>query len=129
MATFIFLLVVLSINSSIGVTPVMADTNKTSLRLEIISSKGAKKNWTLKCAPTGGSHPNKIKACNFLLSKNGEKALFSKKSESCTQIFGGSATASIIGRYESRQIKLLLDRRDGCSIETWNKLMLVLRAK
>jgi hypothetical protein len=109
--------------------PAYAVPSKIFLKLEVTSSKNVKKKWTLKCAPNGGNHPNKIQACNYLLSNKGEKALFPQIAKTCTQIFGGSATATITGRYEETALKLDLDRRDGCGIDSWDHLIKVLRVK
>jgi hypothetical protein len=109
--------------------PVYAAPSKIFLRLEVISSNNVEKKWTLKCGPTGGNHPYKNQACKFLLSSAGKKALFPQRAETCTQIFGGSATATITGRYRDAALKLDLDRRDGCGINSWDQLIKILRVK
>jgi hypothetical protein len=109
--------------------PAYAEPSKIFLRLEVTSSKQVEKIWTLKCAPNGGNHPIKGQACNFLLSNAGKKAIFPQRAENCTQIFGGSATATITGRYQDSRIKLDLDRRDGCGINSWDQLIKILRVK
>lgn len=104
-----------------------ADSSKIFLRIEVISSKGIQKQWSLKCGPLGGSHPNKLKACSFLSTTKGKSALFLKDGENCTQIYGGSASATIKGRYEKKKIDLTIDRSDGCKIQSWDRLIQILR--
>ena len=106
-----------------------ADVSKIFLRIDVTYSNNKTKKWTLKCGPTGGNHPYRQKSCNFLLSKQGKSALFPKQVEACTKIFGGTAVAAINGRFENTQIKLNLDRKDGCGIDTWDSLIQILRAK
>ena len=106
-----------------------ADVSRIFLRIDVTYSNDKTKKWTLKCGPTGGNHPYRQKACNFLLSKQGKSALFPKQVEACTKIFGGPAVASINGRFENTRIMLNLDRKDGCSIKIWDGLIQILRAK
>ena len=106
-----------------------ADVSKIFLRIDVTYSNNKTKKWTLKCGPTGGNHPYRQKSCNFLLSKQGKSALFQKQPEVCTNIFGGTAVASINGRFENTRIMLNLDRKDGCGIKTWDSLIQILREK
>jgi hypothetical protein len=106
-----------------------ADASKIFLSIDVTYSNKKTKKWTLRCGPTGGNHPYRQKSCNFLLSKQGKTALFPKQVEACTKIFGGTAVASINGRFENTRIMLNLDRKDGCGIETWDSLIQILRAK
>ena len=106
-----------------------ADSSKVFLRIEVVSSKGIQKQWSLACGPTGGNHPNKIKACKFLNSSKGKLALFVENEENCTQIYGGSASATIKGRYQDKKVELILDRSDGCGVAAWDRLIQILRLK
>jgi hypothetical protein len=106
-----------------------ADVSKIFLRIDVTYSNNKTKKWTLKCGPTGGNHPYRQKSCNFLLSEQGKSVLFPKQVEACTKVFGGTAVAAINGRFENTRIKLNLDRKDGCGIETWDSLIQILRAK
>jgi hypothetical protein len=104
-----------------------AAQSKIFLKIEVISSKGVQKQWSLTCGPTGGNHPNKVKVCKFLSSNKGKLALFVESREDCTQIYGGSASATIKGRYQDKKVELILDRSDGCGIESWDRLIQILR--
>ena len=104
-----------------------ADSSKIFLRIEVVSSKGVQHNWSLKCEPLGGNHPGKLKACRFLLTSKGKSAVFFEEIDNCNMLYGGSATATIKGRYENRKVDLHLDRSDGCGVASWNRLINVLR--
>ena len=108
---------------------VNANVSKIFLHIDVTYSNNKTKKWTLKCGPTGGNHPYRQKSCNLLLSKQGKTALFPKKDEVCAQIFGGTAVAAINGRFENTQVKLNLDRKDGCGTEKWDRLITLLREK
>jgi hypothetical protein len=104
-----------------------ADSSKIFLRIEVISSKGVQHQWSLKCEPLGGNHPAKLKACRFLLTNKGKSAIFFEEKDNCAMMYGGSATATIKGRFENRKIDIHLDRSDGCRIKSWNDLIYLLR--
>ena len=104
-----------------------ADSSKIVLRIEVVSSKGVQHQWSLKCEPLGGNHPAKLKACRYLLTSKGKSAIFFEEKDSCTMLYGGSATARIIGRFEKRKVDVHLDRSDGCRIKSWNDLIYLLR--
>jgi len=110
-----------------GTHNAQAAPSKIFLKIEVISSKGVQKQWSLTCGPTGGNHPNKVKACKFLGSNKGRSALFFEDGENCTQIYGGSASATIKGRYQDKKVTLILDRSDGCGIGSWDGLIQILR--
>ena len=85
-----------------------------------------KHSFTLKCAPAGGTLPNRRSACAKLMAL---KAPFApvRKDLVCTQVYGGPAEAQIAGRFRGAPVRARFDLRDGCEIGRWNCLRLILR--
>jgi hypothetical protein len=84
-----------------------------------------KHTFTLKCAPVGGTLPNRRPACRKLMAL---KAPFApvRKDLVCTQIYGGPAEARITGRFRGAPVRASFNLRDGCQIGRWNRLSFIL---
>lgn len=41
----------------------------------------------------------------------------------CTEIFGGSDVADIVGTYDDAPVDTMVDRADGCGIADWDELL------
>jgi hypothetical protein len=92
---------------------------------------GAPMTYELRCAPTGGTHPDAAAACSRLDEVAGEgRDPFSPvpSDRMCTQIYGGPATAHITGSWRGRAVDATFDRRNGCEIARWRDLVPVLPA-
>ncbi|PCG86068.1 hypothetical protein CIB93_11270 [Streptomyces sp. WZ.A104] len=93
---------------------------------------GADGTFELECGPTGGSHPRGQAACDRLAeagaTRAGRQDLFRPTPEGtmCTMIYGGDATARIVGTWEGRAVDTTASRSDGCEIARWNRLVPVL---
>lgn len=70
-----------------------------TLTIEVDSTgSGAVTSWTLTCDPVGGTHPDPLGACLALGADAGRAALAPVPSDvACTEIWGGSQTATITG--------------------------------
>jgi hypothetical protein len=79
---------------------------------------GEAKQWTLRCAPTGGSLPNAGQACRRLGSL-GDAFAPVAADRICMQIYGGPEVALVRGRYRGRRIWATFKRIDSCQIERW----------
>lgn len=106
-----------------------ARASATDLTVSVTAKPGAKPHeWTLKCNPPGGSHPDAKKACAALAkSKNPFKA--TPKNRMCTQIFGGPQKAKIDGTWNGAKVDATFSRKNGCEIDRWNAIKTVLNQK
>jgi hypothetical protein len=79
--------------------------------------------WTLSCDPPSGTHPDPDKACAAVLTSKATKALPPvAKGMMCTQIFGGSQTATISGRWDGNPVNASFSRQNGCEISRWQAM-------
>ena len=82
-------------------------------------------NWskvTLRCRPTGGTHPTRVRACAALLGA-GRGALAPVPADRmCTQQYGGPQRARITGVWRGTPVNARFNRTDGCQIARWNAL-------
>jgi len=101
----------------------------TDLTVSVTAKPGAKpREWTLKCDPPGGSHPDAKKACAALAkAKSPFKA--TPKNRMCTQIFGGPQQAKIDGTWHGAKVDATYSRKNGCEIDRWNAIRTVLNQK
>lgn len=80
-----------------------------------------KHNYTLTCAPVGGTLPHRLGACRQLARL---KAPFAPtpRNVACTEIYGGPQEAFVAGRFRGALVRARFNRRDGCEIERWNRV-------
>lgn len=82
--------------------------------------------YELYCGPDGGSHPDPRGACATLKrDKRWGKDVFAPAPEGgfCTMQYGGPATAHVTGTWAGRPVDATYDRRDGCEIARWDRLV------
>lgn len=78
--------------------------------------------WRLSCEPPAGTHPDPSAACQAL-AKNGGTALPAvPKDKVCSQRYGGSLTATIIGSWRGQPVRSQLSLVNGCEISRWKAL-------
>jgi hypothetical protein len=82
---------------------------------------GGMRRWTLRCEPTGGTHPNRARACTRLLSL---EAPFKPvpRDALCTQIYGGPQVAHVTGTFRGHAVDTRFNRVNGCQIARWNRV-------
>lgn len=80
-----------------------------------------KRTYTLRCAPVGGTLPQRASACTKLAAL---KAPFAPvpKDMACTLIYGGPQEALVTGRFRGHSVRARFSRTDGCQIERWNRV-------
>jgi hypothetical protein len=84
-----------------------------------------KRTVTLRCAPVGGTLPNRASACRRLAKL---KTPFAPvpKNVACTEIYGGPAQALVTGRFRGRLVRATFNLQDGCEIGRWASLRFLL---
>ncbi|MHC3471233.1 SSI family serine proteinase inhibitor [Streptomyces sp. 7R007] len=78
------------------------------------------------CHPGGGSHPDVAGACQGLdRQTRWGRDLFAPVPEGsmCTMQYGGPATAHVTGTWAGRPVNATYDRRDGCEIARWDRMV------
>ncbi len=88
---------------------------------------GPSQRWTLRCGPTGGTHPARVAACRRLSSLS---APFRPVPDDavCTQVYGGPAVARVVGSFRGNHVWHEFRRRNGCEIDRWKRLRPLLPA-
>ncbi len=90
---------------------------------------GPSQRWTLRCGPTGGTHPARVAACRKLDALSAFAPFRPVPNDAvCTQIYGGPAVARVIGRFRGTPVWATFRRRDGCEIDRWKRLRPLLPA-
>ncbi|MEU0169016.1 SSI family serine proteinase inhibitor [Streptomyces iakyrus] len=87
---------------------------------------GADGTFELHCGPAGGSHPDPRGACAVLeRDARWGQDVFATAPEGgfCTMQYGGPATAHVTGTWAGRPVDATYDRRDGCQISRWDRLV------
>ena len=87
--------------------------------------------WMLTCGSSaGGSHPDPPAACAALqavLDEGGDPFAPVPADAVCTEIYGGSATATLTGTWQGKAVDASYSRTNGCEIARWDPLMGVFR--
>jgi hypothetical protein len=93
---------------------------KVSLDIKITGGTGGAEHWTLRCEPTGGSHPNAAAACRVLL---GAKDPFAPvpRGLMCPMMLAGTRVARVTGTYFGQKIDTTF-AHGGCQQIRWAKI-------
>ncbi|WP_416978010.1 SSI family serine proteinase inhibitor [Streptomyces sp. T028] len=78
------------------------------------------------CRPDGGRHPDVSGACRAVERNTrwGRDPFAPLPGGSvCTMRYGGPATAHVTGRWAGRPVDATYDRRNGCEIERWDRMV------
>jgi hypothetical protein len=81
----------------------------------------AKKVYTLRCAPAGGTLPKRAAACTKLLRADRPFAP-TPRGMACTMIYGGPQEALVTGRFRGKLVRAHFSRKDGCELARWNRV-------
>ncbi|MFF4473917.1 SSI family serine proteinase inhibitor [Streptomyces sp. NPDC001599] len=82
--------------------------------------------YELSCHPAAGDHPDPEGACAVV---DGDtrwgRDTFAPVPEGsvCTMQYGGPATAHVTGVWAGRPVDATYDRRDGCEISRWDRMV------
>ncbi|MFG2680767.1 SSI family serine proteinase inhibitor [Streptomyces sp. NPDC048392] len=82
--------------------------------------------YELYCHPGGGDHPDPEGACAVVErdTRWGEDVFAPVPEGSvCTMQYGGPATAHVTGTWAGRPVDVTYDRRDGCEISRWDRMV------
>lgn len=115
-----------SILSSAVATSPVNPAEKISLKVYFKATAESKaKTYSIVCFrnTVSGTHPNRVKICNFLKkNKTNSNVLFSliPKGEMRTMIYGGPELAKISGAYKGRTVSARYSRDNGCAISRWD---------
>lgn len=95
----------------------------TDLTVVVDDGTGETTTWSLTCDPAGGNHPKAEAAC-AALTENAASALPpTPDDQMCTQLYGGSQTATVTGTWQGEAVEASFSRTDGCEIARWNALV------
>lgn len=112
---------------ALALTPIVAGPSfaaaaNIDLVVRVDAGDGEWTRATLRCQPTGGSHPKRVRACTALLTA-GRRALAPVPPDRmCTQQYGGPERARLTGVWRGQRVDARFDRTDGCQIARWNAL-------
>ena len=79
----------------------------------------------LTCDPDGGTHPRPAEACAALRADAAALAPL-PADLMCTQIYGGPEEAEVAGMLDGEQIHASFSRQNGCEIDRWDRLAVLL---
>ncbi|HVM68428.1 MAG TPA: SSI family serine proteinase inhibitor [Gaiellaceae bacterium] len=82
---------------------------------------GAKKRWTLRCGPAGGTHPQRVAACRKLAAARRPFAPV-PPDVVCIQLYGGPQQALVTGTHRGARVHAAFGLRDGCQIERFKRV-------
>jgi Subtilisin inhibitor-like len=102
--------------------PAPAVTAKVSLLIEVTPQPGAKaERWTLRCQPTGGTHPDAAAACHQLLATSRPFAPL-RSDIMCPMIRTGEQTATVKGTWFGARVDETFSQVSGCAAMRWKEL-------
>ena len=108
--------------------PGESTANGTSLRISYWAAGNDEtrtsdkpKEWTLRCDPAGGTHPQDAEACRKLKALS-QPFKAPRKDVQCTQQYGGPQEAVITGTYLGQRVYASLSLTDGCRIARFKRL-------
>lgn len=95
-------------------------------RLVVIADDGTTtRTTTLRCHPSGGTHPTARAAC-LRLDRLGGPLGPVPPARLCTMIFAGPQTARIRGHWHGRPVDQTYRRSNGCEVRRWEAMEPVL---
>ncbi|MEU6481235.1 SSI family serine proteinase inhibitor [Streptomyces sp. NPDC047017] len=112
-----------------GAPPPVRDEDRAGDHLTVTvrhAGPGNDGTFELYCHPRAGTHPNARGACGALdRSTRWGRDTFAPVPEDavCTMQYGGPATAHVTGTWAGRPVDATYDRRDGCQIGRWDRLV------
>lgn len=120
-------LIAIVVVAIVGILGVAAGTSagsakQTSLTITFWPDEqvpGTLERWTLRCAPPGGTLPNRKRACARLSGLSVGAFAQVPKDAVCTQIYGGPQKAVVKGTVAGHRVWASFRRRDGCEIARW----------
>lgn len=97
----------------------------TSLRI-VLFPEGrdapGRREWDLRCGPTGGTLPAPAAAC-AALADAGDPFAPVPPGTVCTEIFGGYQILEITGTLRGEPVRAMFSRTDGCQIAAFDRVV------
>jgi len=93
---------------------------KVSLDIKVTGGSGGAHSWTLRCDPTGGSHPNAAAACAVLLKAKDPFAPV-PRGVMCPMILASTPVAKVTGIYFGQHIDATFTQ-GGCDGARWTEI-------
>jgi hypothetical protein len=93
---------------------------KVSLDIKVTGGSSGTLHWTLRCEPTGGSHPNPAAACAVLLKAKDPFAPVAR-GVMCPMILADTPVAKVTGIYFGQHINTTFSQ-GGCQEARWTKI-------
>jgi hypothetical protein len=81
--------------------------------------------FRLRCDPPGGNHPDPEAACRALTRMDDPFAPV-PPDVACTEIYGGTQTATVSGTFRADPVDARFSRADGCQIGRWDRHLALL---
>lgn len=97
-----------------------ASSAKVSLDIKVTGGSGGAHHWTLRCDPTGGSHPRAAAACAVLLKAKDPFAPV-PRGIGCPMILADTPVVKVTGIYFGHHINTTFTR-GGCGEARWTKI-------
>ncbi|MGW5880024.1 SSI family serine proteinase inhibitor [Nocardiopsis terrae] len=82
--------------------------------------------WTLTCAPAGGSHPDPETACAEIEEAGTEPFTMDTSGMTCTMQIGGPEVVHVTGQVNGTEVDTEFNKRNGCEIERFDQVDSVL---
>ena len=121
----------LACSALVLLAPAAGASSSTSLVItyrEDSARRDERVRWTLRCEPTGGTHPRRSAACREL-ARLGWRAFTPVPADlACTELYGGPQLAIVSGTVDGRRVWAKLTRIDGCQIARWDRVPSLLPA-
>lgn len=103
---------------------ILLATASTSLNVTVWPNgqgEPGKRTYILRCAPLGGTLPNRAAACTRLARMTRPFAP-TPKNMVCTDLYGGPQQALVTGRLRGYSVRASFSRTNGCEIGRWNRV-------
>lgn len=98
-----------------------APAAKVSLSISVSHGPGTPiVHWTLRCEPTGGTHPDAARACRVLMHAKNPFAPI-PKGIMCPMIVAGTKVATVRGSWYGQPVNVSLSQ-GGCWLSRWDEV-------
>lgn len=110
-----------------GDPPPPPSPSSDTLTVSVDPGSGAAPTVTsLSCDPVGGDHPDPEGACRALAASASDPFAPVPQDAVCGQIYGGPATATVVGNWQESPVDASFTLVDSCQIKRWERLVPVL---
>jgi hypothetical protein len=124
--TLTLLLLAVLVAALLGVSLVSHAAGKTQLRITVwAQGHGKAQRYRLSCGPARGNLPKPGQACALLNRTGTTRFNATPPNTMCTQIYGGPATAQVVGAVRGRQVSTSFSLTNGCEVSRWDKARLI----